>query len=425
MSIVGIIAEYNPFHQGHLFHLNEAKKISSAQGVICAMSGNFVQRGEPALVNKWARAEMALSQGVDVVLELPVLYATRSAYWFARGGVELLYNTGIVSHLAFGVETDQPFILDKASDVLSQEPPSFKSDLKLALKAGDSYPRARAQALAKIFPHQQYIWHKPNNNLALSYLQVIKEKQIPLIPVMIKRQGLEYNDEILSSGTLPSASAIRNYINKNILYPENSQTPDLNNVMDNLAQYLPPAIMEILLREFTGGRGPVNLETLENNLMLLLRQSSPPEIKNIVDIREGLENRILAIAQKETSLRGFLSQVKNKRVTYTRIQRFLIHLLLNYTKDKELFLKEGPPYLRVLGFTSRGRTLIKEMNAKSGIPLITKCAHYRRHYLENTAFNVSWDMDILATNIYSLLFPRQGERIGGLDYFKGPVFLEN
>ncbi|MDD4048538.1 MAG: nucleotidyltransferase family protein, partial [Clostridia bacterium] len=168
MNILGIISEYNPFHNGHLYHLNEAKKLTNAKGVVCVMSGNFMQRGEPALVNKWARAKMAINNGVDLVFELPVLYATQSAYWFAKGGIETLAATGIVSHLAFGVEATNPSALSDIAQILAKEPVQYQNTLKQYLKEGLSFPQARAQALSKEISFDKQLLETPNNVLAIS-----------------------------------------------------------------------------------------------------------------------------------------------------------------------------------------------------------------------------------------------------------------
>jgi predicted nucleotidyltransferase len=196
MPIIGIIAEYNPFHQGHLYHLRTIQKELSPQGIICVLGGNFLQRGEPALVNKWARCAMALQQGIDLVFELPVLYATRSAYWFARGGIETLTSTGITTHLAFGVETKQNILLKKAAAYLASEPKAYQQKLQNLLKQGLSYPQARTQALP---PEFLPILQSPNNILGLTYLQIIQELDLNLIPFILKRKGSDYLNKDLTN----------------------------------------------------------------------------------------------------------------------------------------------------------------------------------------------------------------------------------
>ncbi|MCR4442340.1 MAG: nucleotidyltransferase [Peptococcaceae bacterium] len=414
MKVTGIIAEYNPFHNGHLYHLTRAREKTGAAAVICVMSGNFMQRGEPAIVDKWARAEMALANGADLVLELPALYATRSAYWFARGGIETLYRTGVVTHLSFGVETHEPDMFLKTARLLVQETPEFRSALKRALKKGHSFPKARSLALAGEFM-ESAVWNKPNNILALTYIQVLQEMKIPLEPVPVTRKGAGYEETQLAPGRLPSATAIRHRI-------INSGDGPLH-VTAGMEEFLPQTSIKILCREFEKGRGPVSREDMDRQVMTLLRRSSESELLKIVDLTEGLENRIVKTAQMSVGISDFLDKLKTKRYTYTRLQRFLVHLLLNYTKDKESVLKGGPPYLRILGFTSTGRKLIKKIKETSMLPVITKAAHCRKFSASGETFSVFWETDLLAASLYSLLYPAAACRHGNADYFRAPVNL--
>lgn len=418
MRVVGIVSEYNPFHTGHLYHLEQVKNRLAPDGIICVMSGNFVQRGEPAIVNKWARAEMALSHGVDLVLELPALYAVRSAYWFAKGGVESLYRTGIVTHLACGVENDDLDGLARTAQRLTHETPAFRRNLRIALQQGLSFPRARAHALALELDGLAPLWSRPNNTLALAYLRILREQNIPLQPVLIKRKGSGYmaGDLPAAATLLPSATAIR----KSLLTGRDSWEHALAGI-DN---FLPPAAAAVLHREFMQGRGPVSFDDLAPHIMTLLRRSSEEDLRQIVEVSEGLETRILKAAQQTADLKDLLERIKTKRFTYTRLQRFLIHLLLNYTADQNVLLSSGPPYLRVLGFTARGRELLREIKVKAALPVIIKGAHSRKFCSRDRAFRVFWQTDVQATNLYTLLMSSPEERIGNLDYFKGPVRCE-
>jgi len=414
MNVIGVIAEYNPFHNGHLYHLQETKKRISAEGIICILSGNFLQRGEPALANKWARTEMALQNGIDLVFELPVLYATHSAYWFARGGIELLSHTGIVSHLSFGVETNQPTLFQEIAVLLAKEPPSYQQRLKELLQEGLSFPQARIEALPQELRQQRELLISPNNTLALNYLQVICEQNLALNPVMIERQGSGYNQQTLQNDFYPSASAIRNYLTK--------KPTGFQKALQELTAYLPQTSLHILEKEYQQGQTPVSTEQLTPQLMSLLRRTSSKELQQIVDISEGLENRIIKIALDSTDLADFLSRLKTKRYTYTRLQRFLIHLLLNYTKEQATHLNNGPPYLRLLGFTPRGQELLKEIKQNCQVPLITKGAHIRKYLPNNPTARCFWEMDVKATNLYTLLYAKVSARKGNLDYLQEPIF---
>ncbi len=418
MSIVGIIAEYNPFHLGHLYHLHEAKKRINASGIICVMSGHFVQRGEPALVNKWARAEMALAGGADLILELPVLYACRSAYWFARGGIETLYNTGLVTHLAFGVETEEPDYLAKAASLLAQETPSFKKYLKTFLNSGLSYPTARAQALTQELTCPSVLWEKPNNILGLTYLQVLEEMHISLKPLYIKRKGSAYADRNLIEGLFPSATALRNSL-------QNTTADCISQKLQAIKEFLPESTYKILTREIQIGQGPIMFDNLSPIILTLLRRSSKEYLSSLIDVREGLENRIYKVCQQTGTLKDFLIQLKTKRFTHTRLQRLMIHLLLDYTKAKENYIYKGPPYLRVLGFTDQGRELLKEMQKKATLPIITKGAHSQKLCQQNETFRLFWEMENLSTNLYTLLYPAPHQRKGNLDYLISPIYYQN
>ena len=414
MKIIGIIAEYNPFHDGHLYHLQEAKKRTAADGVICVLSGNFLQRGDPALVNKWARAKMALQNGIDLVFELPALYATHSAYWFARGGIETLAQTGIVTHLAFGVETTNPNILQEIAAFLADEPPAYQQRLKQLLQTGLSFPQARVEALPPELARHAELLQGPNNILALNYLQVIREQNFFIEPVIIKRHGSKYKEMILHTNIFPSATAIRNHLTKN--------SGRFLEALHELTAHLPQTSLNILTEEYHRGRAPLTFEQLASPLMTLLRRASSKELQQIVDITEGLENRIIKTALQSNSLQEFLSRLKTKRYTYTRLQRFLIHLLLNYTNEHAKSLQDGPPYLRLLGFTPHGQSLLKEIKKKSPLPLITKGAHIHKYLHENPTAQQFWEMDVRSTNLYTLLYPNPKAREGNLDYLQEPVF---
>jgi predicted nucleotidyltransferase len=424
MNVLGIIAEYNPFHNGHLYHLQKARQEVQADYVICVMSGNFVQRGEPALLDKWARAKTALSQGIDLVFELPVLYATRSAYWFAKGGILSLARTGLVTHVAFGVETPEPALLQEIALLLAQEPPAFRDLLRQGLKEGLSFPQARAKALFPSHRQQQELLQNPNNVLALSYLQVLQEEQLPLTPIMLERQGSAYLDDTLKEGVLPSATALR--LALTTAAAAQTKNPALPAAfcrkLNELAPYLPPATVQILKNEYLSGKTPVSLQALDTALLTILRRTTENDLRQIVDVSEGLENRITKIAAQSHNLTDFLAALKTKRYTYTRLQRFLIHLLLNYTKSENDLLKDGPPYLHLLGYTPKGQELLKQLKKKARVPLIIKGSQSKKHIPTNPVLQLFWEYDVRATNLYTLLYPQSAARQGNLDYLHQPVF---
>lgn len=434
MPTLGVIAEYNPFHQGHLYHLETAKQRVPGAAVIAVMSGSFVQRGEPALVHKWARAETALAGGVDLVFELPVLYAVRSAYWFARGALETLRQTGLVTHLTFGAECGDAELLKQASAVLADEPPSFSAALKAALKKGFSYPRARGEALDDYFNQTDHtdrtdytdrtgqpdVFRQPNNILGLNYLRVLAELNYPLLPIIVARQGSAYHREDIGASGFASATALRLHL---LGKTASSRSGDHLSRLADLRGLLPEHTYTVLGREFQNGRGPVSWDDLALPIMTILRRSKKEDLTALIDVTEGLENRILKLAQQCTSPQEFLAALKTKRYTYTRLQRFLIHLLLNYSSVLENLLPGGPPYLRVLGFTPRGQRLLREIKKKSVVPIITKAAHAKKHASSDPRFYAFWEMDALAANLYTLLYPNESLRRGNPDLYTGPVSL--
>lgn len=412
MTAIGIIAEYNPFHCGHLYHLEQTREMLPNKPIIAVMSGHFLQRGEPALLNKWSRAEMALAQGVDLVLELPVLYSCRSAYWFARGSLEILKATKVVSHFSFGTEDGDLEALAETASVLVKEGDKLKEYLQQYLKRGLSYPRARAEALKLIPTLKKDSWSKPNNVLALTYLQVNEELRLGLTPLAIKRLGSGYHEKSLKSNQLPSATAIRNILTSN-------QTGNFLQSLAEIAQYLPTSTKDILAREYRLGRCPIELESMAPQVLTLLRRSSADDLRQIIEVSEGLENRLLDAASTATTLTEFLTKIKTKRFTYTRLQRFLVHLLLNYNNKQGDFLQEGPAYLRVLAFNNTGQQLLKEIKANTDLPIITQGKQSRKLTV-NPHFEAFWRMDTLATDLYSLLYPKQVVRTGGDDYLRSP-----
>ena len=417
MNILGIIAEYNPFHNGHLYHLLQSRQHCSFDGVICVMSGNFVQRGEPAIFDKWARAEMAISQGVDIVFELPVPYATHSAYWFARGGIETLFNTGLLTHLSFGVETSTPEKLHDTAQVLAKESKEFQRVLRFFLKKGLSFPRARHEALLNLTQDVEDI-SLPNNILALSYLQVICELDLQLKTIAVQRKGSSYHDVSCQLNNYPSATAIRDMLIK--YYPY-----DINIYDDlGLSLLLPEEVNTVIKREILNCRGPVSGKTMDDFLLLLLRRSNTVQLRNIVDVAEGLENRILRKAISANDLQAFLAELKTKRYTYSRLKRLLIHILFDYTKDKESYLFDGPQYLRVLGISKNGRKIMRKIVSTTDLPIITKTAHIKHLLKSSEAARMFIDMDLLATDLYTLLYPGKTNRCGGQDYYKGPFIKE-
>ncbi|NLW45052.1 MAG: nucleotidyltransferase [Syntrophomonadaceae bacterium] len=410
MPIVGIIAEYNPLHNGHLHHIKTSRRLTGARGVICVISGSFTQRGEPALVNKWARAEMALKAGADLVFELPFVFAARSAYHFARGGVSLLQRTGVTTHLSFGSELGEIKPLQEVARILHQEPQGFVHLLKEQLRKGNSYPQARSNALDEYMRtggtvpccDWQGILSLPNNILAVEYLRALLAERSDLIPITIPRLGQGYHQ--IGNDEFASATAIRNEI-------ENKRP--LSEIKG-----LPPFTREILAREFNTGSGPVSSHSLFNLIRYTLSRMSTDDLSQIYDVSEGLENRIHKLAPLCGSRDELITSVKTRRYSYTRISRILLYILLNFTKDAAaIFDTSGPQYLRLLGFSPQGQKILHEMKAISTVPVITKTSKLR--YCRYPLLSRMIAYDFLATDLHALIQPSPGR--GGLDFVRSPV----
>ncbi len=413
MKVLGIIAEYNPFHNGHWHLIEEAKKKQHFDAVLCIMSGNFVQRGEPAVCSKWARAEMALRCGTDLVIELPFIYAVRSAYYFARGAIQSLYGSRIVSHLAFGSEAGNLEPLKYVARILAFEPDEYKLILREKLASGLSYPAARSRALQDYLEPSQsdldQLLSGPNNILALEYLRVIEELNLPLMPLTISRKGKAYHDPDLS--TLASATAIRS----SLLDGRHGE---------EIQSTMPLASWEILSKEIDSGQAPILSDSLEQAILCRLRTLSIPEIKQLYEVSEGLEYRIYEASRSCGTLAGLRQYIKSRRYSLTRINRILLYSLLEVNKSLvEDLDKEGPTYLHVLGFTHRGKQILQEINTRSSLQVLNRGKDVKRFYEENKGYapGSMLELDIKATDIYSLLMPDPDSRTGARDYTTSPV----
>ncbi|MBC7075122.1 MAG: nucleotidyltransferase [Syntrophomonadaceae bacterium] len=413
MAVLGIVAEYNPFHNGHLHLLNEANKAADFSATVCVMSGNFLQRGEPAICDKWARAEMALKCGVDLVIELPFCFAVRSAYHFAKNAVELLYRTGVVTHIAFGSESGHIHTLKTLATLLTNEPEQYKALLKKYLSQGLSFPLARSRALQHFLGNDISKLHEvlsgPNNILAIEYLRAIEERNIPLIPLTVARKGSAYHSTDLSK--YASATAIRKALTK-------------NNGIEVVTAALPPSSLDILTREIRSGHAPVLFNSLEQAILAKLRTISTNDLKAIYEVSEGLEHRFKNAATSCSTLDELRQLVKSKRYNLTRINRTLLYSLFNLTKNQaHLFDQHGPLYLHILGFSTKGQKILQKIKIKSQVKIFHRGRDIKDAFDENQD-NVLGNMvclDVRATDVYSLLLPNIKARKGGKDFTTSPV----
>lgn len=410
INAVGIIAEYNPFHNGHRWHALEAKLRTGCPYSVAVMSGHFTQRGEPAAFDKWTRASMAVASGVDLVLELPTVFTVRSAQYFATAGVRLLHSIGIVSHIAFGAETPDQILLQQAADYYSSE--EFRIRIRERLDKGMTYAAAIADCLTASGTSLAVL-SQPNNILGVEYLRAIKCFAPELNPLLIPRMQSQYHDTEITA-PFASATAVRNALQ--------------SERHSELLEALPEASMSFITQQMQEGRGPVTYESLELPLLYKMRTASLDEIAELPDVSEGLQHKMSAAALQAKTVEEWLFLVKSKRYTRTRLQRALIHSLLGITRRQaRLFDECGPLYARVLAFNTQGRILLKAMADQSSIPVITKTAHFlnskQRGMIQTlTPLQEMLALDTWASDIYALGFSNIRYRAGGADFRHSPIY---
>ena len=389
-KVLGIICEYNPFHNGHLYHLEQSKKITGSNYVVAIMSGNFTQRGNTAIIDKWSRTEAALKCGADLVIELPVLYATSSAENFADGSIRILDSLRIVDYLGFGCENPELTLLTDIADVLYKEPKIYKNILSDELKKGISFPKARETALLSYLGNNKKysnIISSPNNILGIEYIKALKKCKSNIVPVPITRFEAGYND-LNYYGNIASATAIRNIIK--------------NGNFEIVKNLLPPPSYEILMDNIKQGHIIPDLSVFEKQIIYNLRKMDTSEIAELPDVTEGLEFSIKKTANACNTISEFLVLIKSKRYTSTRIQRILLYSLLGITKKDMVLSKKVNPYVRVLGLNNKGKFMISEIaNANPKLEIITSVKRFNDRS-NNKNLKLMLDKDIFATNVYSI-----------------------
>ncbi|MCX5780677.1 MAG: nucleotidyltransferase [Firmicutes bacterium] len=416
-SVLGIIAEFNPLHNGHRHFIRTAQQTGEFSATICVMSGSFVQRGEAALCNKWVRARMALEAGIDLVIEIPFCFAVRSAYYFARGSIELLHRTGVVSHLAFGSESGQLDELQSIAKIIAHETPEYKHHLKINLDQGLSFPVARARTIQALMGNQltglEHVLMQPNNILALEYLRVLEEEAWPLQPVTIPRQGSGYHSPLLSPHA--SASAIRRSV---LEHPAETRIKDS----------MPTAALALLEQEIYAGRAPVSLAAMETAILTKLRTTTLANLSQTCEISEGLEYRIRAAANSSGTLEDLRQNIKSKRYSSTRINRLLLYIMLDITAQQMLdFDQQGPLYLHILGFSTQGRKILQKIKNKSSVRILNRGSEVKRAWQDDKhpTLQAMLNQDIKATDIYTLLYPQASTRYGAQDFTTSPIIIDN
>ena len=391
-KVLGIIGEYNPFHNGHLYHLLKSKKATSSDYSVALISGNFTQRGDTSIVDKWTKTKLALANGIDLVIELPVLYSISSAENFAEGAIKIFNSLKIIDYISFGAEVSNIDILDDFAKVLYNEPKEYKNILQHELSKGISYPKARENALMMYLNDVRRfanVLSCPNNILGIEYLKALKKSNSNIEPLSIKRTGNNYNDKTCSA-EFASATAIRQLIE--------------NKDIQSIKKVLPKISFSLLYEELEKGHIVKNLSVFDKEIIFTLRKMSTNEIAELPDVSEGLEFAIKKAADSCNTVSELINIVNSKRYTQTRIQRILLYAILGITKKDMKISKNTSPYVRVLGFNSNGKKLLSEIARNNPkLEIITSV----KKYLDsnpNKNMQAILEKDILATNIYTLGF---------------------
>ncbi len=381
--MLGIITEYNPFHNGHKIHIDKSKEKTNSKYSIVVMSGNFCQRGEPAIFDKYLRTKMALLNGADIVLELPLIFATASAELFALGAVDILEKTGIVTNICFGSEEGNIDNFIDIANILSNEPKDFKKSLAMFLNKGLSFPKARLYALEKMLNKELPFLNEPNNILSIEYIKALNKLNSKITPKTIKRENASFHSTNIN-GNIASATAIR----KALLENDFSQ---IKNVMpDNCFQ---------LIKNIDINNIPV-LDDYSNILKYILKTKNIDEIKKIADITEGIENKIIENIDSY-NITNLIDNIKSKRYTHTKLKRTILHIILNIKKEEQSYLKENlTPYIRVLGFKKSSSHLLKDLTENATVPVVTNLKN-AKNILDDNAFYYL-NKEIISTDIYNL-----------------------
>ncbi|MBQ8982305.1 MAG: nucleotidyltransferase [Lachnospiraceae bacterium] len=428
MKVTGIIAEYNPFHNGHQYQYRQIRNNTDTDYIVVVMNGDFMQRGEPAILNKYDRTHMALEEGADLVIELPVFYGTGSAEYFAAGGIYLLQALGCIDRVCFGCEYNDLSVLSDIATIYSDEQPDFRNYLNKSLKEGNSYPKARTNALLQYSKEHGIILpdgiekelSKPNNVLAIEYLKTLQKLSSDIKAYPIKRVGQDYHAcELPDSDNnhLGSASAIRS------VYADRSfRTPD--SVMPSIEPLLPEASIRILTDAY-GKYAPLSMDDFYPFIRYLLLTNEHP-LTDYLDISEDLANRMESIYQPELSYSEYVDAIINKQYTRTRIMRCLLHILLGITKPFAVEQKDSAkvPYARILGFRKESSGLLTAIREQGDLIVIQKVKDALDSFrINNPSAAALLQLDIRAAHLYEQICCQTYHSTIHNEYTQGMIIL--
>lgn len=386
MKTIGIVAEYNPFHAGHARHIRETRRLFPEEtAVIAVMSGNWVQRGECAVTGKWTRAEMALAGGVDLVLELPTVWAAASAEGFAKGAVALLEATGVVDVLSFGSECGEIAPLRELARCLNS--PDFSAALRRELAPKRSFAQSRRLAAERLLgPEKAALLDTPNNNLGAEYLRFLPSG---MDAVTVPRLGAGHDSKTV--GKFASASLLRQYLR--------------DGDVSSASPFLP----------LPWKGEAADMKYLERSVIARLRSMTREEAEALPDSGDGLAARLLCAARQTASLEELYTLTKTRAYAHSRVRRLALYALLSLRQQD---IPAAPPYIRVLGFNSHGQELLKKMNRTAALPFFVKPAHSRRLSSQAQAL---FSLEDRFTDLFALCFPTP--RPGGLEWTTNPVIM--
>lgn len=383
MLISSIISEYNPFHNGHKYQIEQTKKMGASH-IISIMSGNFTQRGTPSIFSKHHKTEIALKNGCDLVIELPTAYSIAGAEKFAYGAIFLANSLGCVNLLSFGCENNDIKLLEKAAQVAND---SKTIELtKEYLKSGISFAKARCHAIKDIYGQNlANLFSKPNNILAIEYIKALNFLNSNIEPLPILRHGVTHNST-LSVNNFASSTFLRNMILKGKY---------------DIKKFVPKSCYNLLRDNIKAGLAPANILNCERALLSQLRRMNTDDFLDIQDVSEGLENKIYKAVKESTNINQIYSNIKTKRYPQLRIQRIIMSAFLGINKD---ILKYSPPYIKVLGFNKKGEEILHIMNKTATLPIVSNLSDIKKLKSNKTAM-IFWDTECRAYDLYNLMLP--------------------
>ena len=380
MKACGVIVEYNPFHNGHRYHAQQARKRSGAEVVVACMSGNFLQRGEPAIIDKWLRTEAALKNGVDLVIELPLCWSLQAADFFARGSIKLLQGIGCES-LCFGTDAEDRFDYQEFGNLVTGNQLLIDQTYQQLQDEKLSYPQKMNQVYSQLFADMQLAGDTPNHILGLAYAKENAAYPHPMKLISVPRIGSGYNESNLRQGQLASGTGIREGVRSGA----------------NISSFVPPKTAWGLTQQSASWEG------LWPYLRYRLLAAKPEELRRIYQMTEGLEHRLIEAAKQALDFQQFMAQVKSKRYTWTRLQRLFCYVLLDIN-NQEMQAAWQENQLRVLGFTEIGQRYLSQQKKKLTFPLVTRVGK---------AQNRQQELTLRSDEIYRLADPRIPEQAVG------------